>query len=53
LCSKGYTGISWFLVFLPLIAFAVIMVVAVETSMNMNRSSGMVNKNSGMMNMGY
>lgn len=28
LCSKGHTGISWFLVFLPLILFAVMFVFA-------------------------
>ena len=32
LCSKGYTGISWFLVFLPLILFAVTFVFALGSA---------------------
>jgi hypothetical protein len=32
LCSKGHTGISWFLVFLPLIAFGVMLFVALEAA---------------------
>lgn len=34
LCSKGHSGISWFLVFLPLIGFVIMILVALEASMN-------------------
>jgi len=40
LCTKGHEGISWFLVFLPLIAFVIMMFVAVESAKNMHRNSG-------------
>lgn len=32
LCSKGHTGISWFLVVLPLISFVVMFLVALDTA---------------------
>ena len=51
LCSKGHAGISWFLVFLPLIGFAIMMFVALESSMNMNKNSAMMNMKHSSMGM--
>jgi len=34
LCSKGHSGISWFLVFLPLISFVIMIFVALEANTN-------------------
>lgn len=40
LCAKGHSGISWFLVFLPLILFAVMFFFALDAAKNSNAAHG-------------
>ena len=37
LCTKGYTGVSWFLVLLPFIFIALIVVIALEVAVSNKR----------------
>lgn len=40
LCSKGYTGISWFLLLLPYILMMLMAVIALEVVSSNNRKNG-------------
>lgn len=44
LCSKGHSGISWFLVFLPFIAVIVMILVALEAATHVSKNPSTVQK---------
>ena len=44
LCSKGHSGISWFLVFLPFLAVIVMLFVALEAATHVSKNTVVVQR---------